>query len=83
MMYGLFNGYGGYGFGGMFMMFLFLVLVIWVVVSLVRGKGHMCGHSHGSDKHGKVGSSLEILKERYVKGEINKEQFDSMKNDII
>jgi uncharacterized membrane protein len=29
-----------------------------------------------------IESSLEILKRRYVKGEITKEEFDRMKRDI-
>ena len=84
MMYGLFNGYGGYGgggFGGMLMMFLFWGLVIWVVVSLIRGKGHMCGHGR-HDGHGTNNSSLDILKERYAKGEIDKKEFEEKKKDL-
>jgi putative membrane protein len=80
-MYGLYNNYGGWGvgnmmgwFGGGIMMFLFWVLIIifiaWIVRE-VRGKNLKSG-----------GSALETLKERYVKGEINKEQFEIMKKDI-
>jgi putative membrane protein len=79
-MYGLYNGYGG-GFIGMFAMLIFWIILIWIIVTLVRGKGHMCGHDHGGDRKGK--SSLEILKDRYAKGEINKEQFDVIKKDIV
>lgn len=87
-MYGLFNGYGGYGFGGMFMMFLFCAVVIWVIVSLVRGgfgKGHnrhMCGHNHKDINEKNTNSALEILKERYAKGEIDKNEFEEKKNDL-
>ncbi len=66
-------------FGGGIMMLLFWGLIIWFVIYLVRGKGHhMCGH----DGHKESKSSLDILKERYAKGEINKDQFESMKKDI-
>lgn len=90
MMYGLYNGYGGWGgmmgwLGGGIMMVVFWGLVIWLVVSLIRnshGKGHhMCGHGH--DMQDKENSPLNILKERYAKGEITKEEFESMKKDII
>jgi uncharacterized membrane protein len=71
---------------------LLLALVIWVVVTLVRnsrrsymagpmaGPMAMCSHglSHGSDDR-----ALAILKERYAKGELTKEQFDQMKRDLM
>ena len=74
-------GYGcslglGYGYGGMFMWILFLVLlgvVIYFVVQNVRLK-----NSSGQIQ----GSPMDILKKRYAKGEITKEDFDKMKNEI-
>ena len=71
------------GFGWIFML-VFWGLIIWVIVSLVRGgfgKGHMCGHDHGDNAHEK--SPLEILKERYAKGEIDKREFEERKKDLI
>ena len=48
-----------------------IVLVIWAVKKLSqRGGG---GESRGA---------LDILKERYARGEINKEQFEQMKKDL-
>ncbi len=72
------------GFGWIFMV-VFWVLIIWAIVALVRGslgKGHMCGHDHGDDAHGKDKSPLEILKERYAKGEIDKKEFEERKKDL-
>lgn len=72
------------GFGGIFM-FVFWGLIIWAVIALVRGnfgRGHMCGHDHGDDSHGKGKSPLEILKERYAKGEIDKKEFEERKKDL-
>ena len=71
------------GFGWIFML-VFWGLIIWVIVSLVRGgfgRGHMCGHDHGDSSHEK--SPLEILKERYAKGEIDKKEFEERKKDLI
>jgi putative membrane protein len=71
-------GYGNFSpfhfFLGPIMMIAFWVFVIWGIVALVR-------HSSGSHNH-PHGRPLDILKERYAKGEITKEQFESMKKDI-
>jgi len=71
---------GGFGFPMMGIgMLLFWVLVIgggvWLAQSLARGTGNSASAPHGE-------SLLEILKSRYAKGEITKEQFDQMKHDI-
>lgn len=73
----------GYGYGagwlGMIIMVLFWALVIILIVMLVRG---LIGQNKkSSDGHGN--SALDILKERYAKGEINKEEFKAKKKDLI
>jgi len=73
---------GGWGFGfGPFLMIIFWALIIWAIFAVVRGTsgGSYCGHKHeekGADK------ALDILKERYAKGELSKEEFDRMKKDL-
>ena len=62
-------------FGGGIMMITFWVLLIVLVVWLVR---------EVSGKNARSGSSaLEILKERYAKGEIDKKEFEAKKKDIV
>src|SRR3990172_8175262 len=71
------------GFGWIFML-VFWGFIIWMIVSLIRGNfggGHMRGHSHGNDTNEK--SPLEILKDRYAKGEIDKREFEEKKKDLI
>lgn len=74
-------GYGhmgglGYGFGlGFIFQILFWIIVIWLVISLVRY--HKDG---GQDR--KEDGAMEILKKRYAKGEITKEEFEKMKKDL-
>lgn len=77
------TGWFGFGFGWIFML-LFWGLVIWAVFALMRGaSGHSCcgGHDHGEHKHGD-NEALDILKERYAKGEVSKEDFERMKKDL-
>lgn len=81
-MYGYGNlGYGpmaGWGFGWIFMI-IFWVLVIWAIFAVVRalgGKGGCCHNMHKEDE------ALKILRERYAKGEISKEEFEQRKNDL-
>ena len=71
------------GFGWIFMI-VFWGFIIWVIVALVRGglrNGHMCGHDH-DDMRGKDKPPLEILKERYAKGEMDKKEFEEKKKDL-
>lgn len=84
-----FNDMSGWGFGfGWIFQIIFWGLVIWAILALVRGgwgRGHDCGcgHDHGHGEHKKEDSALDILKERYAKGEINKEDFEQNKKDLV
>jgi len=77
-------GYGYDGFSGMFGMggFLFMIfwwaLVIYAVVWIARHVIGGCGH-HGRTHRA---SALDILKDRYAKGEINKMEFEEKKKDL-
>ena len=80
MMYGLYGDYGwGAGnmmgwFGGGIVMIVFWAIFIALIVWVVREIG---------DKNSRSSSNaLDILKERYAKGEISKEEFESKKKDI-
>ena len=65
---------GGFEMGFMGIIWVvILVLIIWGGWSyLKREKG--AGHSNNS--------ALDILKERYAKGEISKEEFEEMKRNL-
>ena len=66
----------GFGYGGMFMWIIFLIVIgflIYFIVQAQKTKGQTPTQSE---------SPLDILKRRYAKGEIVKEEFERMKKDI-
>lgn len=84
--WGMGSGMMGYGYGmswyGHILMLIFWVAVIvgiiflirWLVVSSQAG-GQVTGH--GAD------TALDILRKRYARGEINKEEFEEKKKDLM
>ena len=70
----MWNG-GWYGwFFGPIMMILFIAVIVLVVVLLVRWLG---GIGHGRAPDASPGKTpLDILKERFARGEIDKEEFE-------
>lgn len=69
-----------WGFGGWRMTF-FWILVIIGIVFLVRWLVDQ-GRTNRKMLPGEE-SALEILKRRYAKGEINKEEFEQKKKDLM
>ncbi|WP_193367857.1 SHOCT domain-containing protein [Pelagibius marinus] len=67
------GGWHGMFLGPLFMMLFFVVLVVAVVVG-IRWFGGLPGHHGHHTPGGKA--SLDILKERYARGEIDKEEFE-------
>jgi putative membrane protein len=66
-------GWGGlFGFGWIFMI-VFWGLVIWGILALVQNER---GRRDGRN-------TTDIIKERYAKGEITKEEFERMKKDLM
>lgn len=70
--------YDGHGFFAGGFMWIFWILLILVIVWAVKA-----GISSGSgDAPRNTRTPLEILKERYAKGEIDSETFERMKKDL-
>jgi putative membrane protein len=59
---------------GLFGIILFVVLAVWGWSFLKKEKGLGFGENHES--------ALDILKKRYAKGEISKEEFNDKKRDL-
>jgi putative membrane protein len=68
------NGFGFAGLG-MFFTLLFWIALIWIIVSLFR-------QHNQAPTADSTNRALDILKERYAKGELTKKQFDEMKKDL-
>jgi putative membrane protein len=61
---------------------LIIAAIIILIIKLVRRGGHHQGHYHDYYHDESKNSALNILQERYAKGEITKEQYESMKKDL-
>lgn len=70
------DGWGwGMGFGWLFMIFFGLLVIIGIVY-LIQAV------ARGPKKEDKE-TPIDILKKRYAKGEITKEEYDRMKEDLL
>ena len=77
MMYGYYGDWGMHSaFGGIFSLLIWIgiiILIVWIVKNLIHTNKM---HEQKSD------NALNILKERYAKGEIEKEEFETKKKDL-
>ncbi|HMB97074.1 MAG TPA: SHOCT domain-containing protein [Balneolaceae bacterium] len=64
------------GFGGGWMMIIWLILVILLAIVLVKVI------MNSSDKK-RDESPMDILEKRYARGEIDKEEFEERKNQLL
>jgi len=76
-MHGYWGGPWGFGWmGGIFMLIFWILLIIgivWFVRCMVAGRS--CRIEHNT-------TPLDILKQRYAKGEIEKKEFEEKKKDL-
>jgi putative membrane protein len=63
----------GYGIDGFIWPLIVLIVLVGVVIYFIKNRDKMKDYDE---------SPLEILKKRYAKGEITKQQFEEMKKDL-
>ncbi len=74
----------GFGFPFMFLFWILIIgLVVWAIVQLAsRSNGGATNHQ-GVGRTSTQDTALEVLKQRYARGEITKSEFDEMRRDLI
>jgi putative membrane protein len=73
--WGHMDGWHNRGFFGGWWMWLIAIILIGAVI-------YFAVKSSQNKETGRSGDALEILKKRYARGEITKEEYDSMKKDL-
>jgi putative membrane protein len=73
-------GYGGIGLISPLLVVLFWAAVIFLFIALIKGYRKDTREYENEDGSCRA---LDILKERYAKGDIGKKKFDEMKKDIL
>lgn len=78
-MWGHMDGYGwsmmGFGMIGITLFWILLIVALVLLVKVLWKSGSGSGRSQEK-------KPLDILKERYARGEIDKEEFDQKKQDL-
>jgi putative membrane protein len=75
--WGPWHMWGGWGFGWVFplLMMFFFALCVFFMARMLGGHGH----AHGDQ----AGSALQILSERFARGEISKEEFEDKRSVLV
>lgn len=87
------GGYGGGGsiVGGLLMMVFWVAIVVGIILLVVwlarlAGGGYQQSphtHVHNTTGHGPTGeSAIDILNNRYARGEIDKAEYEQKKKDL-
>lgn len=78
---GMMNGWGMGWFGGIFMIIFWVLLIVGLIFLI---KWLVQNTKTGSQSSSSNASrALDILKERYARGEIDKKEFEEKKGDLL
>ncbi len=78
--WGMMGGWGGYGFG-LIHMIVWVVILVAIIVGVVWLVRSMTG-TGGHGPHLRRSPGLDVLEERYARGEIQREEYLQKKKDI-
>ncbi|HKW36709.1 MAG TPA: SHOCT domain-containing protein [Burkholderiales bacterium] len=75
--WGPWHMWGGWGFWWVFplLMMLFVALCVFFMGRMLWGHGHSAGDN--------AGSALQILSERFARGEISREEFEDKRSVLV
>jgi len=76
-MYPYYNNFGWFGILGLadIIRLAIFILIVVLIFRWIGGHHHWHGHDHDV-------TPLDILKERYAKGDITKKEYEDMKRDL-
>jgi len=76
-----------FGIGGFFMMFIMIVfwglIIAGIVAGIVLAVRALSGTGVTPGGTGQKNRALEVLQERYAMGEIDKDEYESKKRDLL
>ena len=79
---GMMGGYGMMGwFGGIFSLIVWILIIVGLIL-LIKWLVQSTKTEPGPSAR-QTSSALEILKERYARGEIDKQEFEEKKKDLL
>ena len=67
-----------WGAGGLLMMLMMLVFWVVVIAGLIFGMRWLVGQGRSTPRD----EALEILRQRYARGDIDKQEFETRKRDL-
>lgn len=80
MMHGWGHGIRGFFGGGMLMMGIFWLVIIGVVIYLITNRNDSVSNNRQIKSKE---DPIEIARKRYAKGEISKEEFQQIKDELM
>jgi putative membrane protein len=72
------GGYNGFMYGGGFMWIFWILLIVLLAVAI----GALVRRGGSTGLGGREHTALDILKERYARGEIDRNEFEQKRRDL-